>query len=309
MRRSRKWLDEYNQTIGGSRAAAVLGKSPWESARDIYDQMFGGEQKKNIDDSPDIRRGQLLEPIAISELNRSAKLKMKRWPQSKFIYNYNMLFAHCLPDAVDDIACPREIAEVKVPRPATWQRMYLSGIPEHYQIQAQHNMAVTRADVVHFAALCPVSMNLLYVPIQRNPEVIEQIMAGEREFFERGRRGIRPEAGDTTSTLELPPIEGELIVLDSEEAVRAAQAYREAKSLLDESQEIVEQAKEQLLAVAGDAAAFEIPGVLRGYNRMQPGRETFDAKKALAEHPELSSYMKTGKPFKTFRAYSLTQKG
>jgi len=309
MARSKRWLNEYNQTIGGSRAAAIVGKSPWESARDIYDQMFAGEQKRNIDDSPDIRRGNLLEPIAIGELNRKTGRKMRRWPQSRFVYDSNIPFAHCLPDAVDDVEEPCEIAEVKVPRPATWQRMYLNGIPEHYQIQCQHNMAVWGARVIHFAALCPVTMQLLYLPIERNQEFIDQLMFAEREFFENGKRGVAPSDDAKSDIIELPPIDGELTHLDSEEAVKAAEAYKAAKELLTESEEIVEQARARLLDVAGDATAFEIRGILRCYHTLQNGRETFDSKKALKDNPELEKYLKTGKPFKTFRAYPLSTKG
>ena len=54
-----------------------------------------------------------------------------------------------------------------------------------------------------------------------------------------------------------------------------------------------------------DRLEFEIPGVLRCYNRIQPGRQTFDSKRALAENPELERYLKAGAPFRSFRAYPL----
>lgn len=304
MTKSQQWLTEYNRTIGSSRAAAVLGKDPWKSAGQVYDEMFGDAKHPDLSDSPDVRRGIALEPIAIKELNRQAGLKLKRWPQNEFVYNEHLPFAHALPDAADKKGT---LGEVKVPRPQTWQKMYLHGVPEHYQIQCQHMMAVTGTFVVHFAALCPVTMRILHVPIERNPEIIGEIIEGERRFIEAARRGIRPDDDvQADANFELPPLDGTLAIIDSGDAVRAAEAYLEAKALLDEAQEIVEQAKLQLLQSApAEVSAFEVPGILRCYHKMQPGRQTFDYRTALAEHPELDKYMKTGKPFATFRAYPL----
>lgn len=305
MPKSSRWLKEYRRTIGGSRAAAIMGKSPWKTRRQAYDEMAGVGQQEDISDSPDIRRGTLMEPLAIKELQRQTGIKVKPWPQSKFWYDNEIPFAHALPDAADSLDNPMELAEVKVPRPATWQKMFLDGVPEHYQIQAHHQMMVTGCKVVHFAALCPVTMQILYVPIYRDRSIEDEIWLEEEEFWEALQKGIPPEE-ETPPVLDLPPIGGSLVHLHSDEAIKAALAYRDAKSLLDEAEEIVNDAKARLLGMAGDSAdAFEVDGVLRCYHRLQDGRTTFDHKSAIAANPDLTKYLKTGKPFRSFRAYPL----
>ncbi|MFQ5591322.1 MAG: lambda-exonuclease family protein [Phycisphaerae bacterium] len=300
--KSPEWLAKWNKTIGGSRAAAVAGKSPWDTPANVYDEMRGEKPPRDLSDNPDVRRGLLLEPVAAAQLEEQIGRPVRHHNQEHFVYNNNLPFAHTLPDAWLGIAEP---VELKVPRPQTWQRMYLQGIPDHYTIQAQHCMAITDAKVVHFAALCPVTMAVLYVPIERDQPFIDDLMSREEEFYNAVLAGNRPADDDRAPEIEVPQYDGAICTIGGEQAERAAKAYIEAKAVQEDVTEIVADAKQRLLDIAGDADAFEVPGILRCYHRYQDGRRTFDHKAAVLETPALERYYKTGKAFKTFRAYPI----
>ena len=76
----KEWLDYRRQGIGGSDAAAVLGISPWRTARDLY------YDKLNIATADDDENwvakavGQLLEPLVAKVFERQTGLRVHRMP-------------------------------------------------------------------------------------------------------------------------------------------------------------------------------------------------------------------------------------
>jgi len=298
-----EWLKEWNRTIGASRAAAVLGISRYRTPAQVFDEMQR-EVPPRID-SPDLRRGELLEPIALQLAQEVLGREIEPHDQSDFVYNYHYPWAHALPDGwVGD-----EVCEVKVPRPATWQRIYMTGMPDEHMVQLQHQMAVIACRVVHYIALEPVTMQVLTVPVERDDSVIAGIMEREQAFWEALKRGQRP-SETPSEALDLPRVEGILRVIDSDDAVRAARAYAEMRQLYEEADALLEEAKQRLIAVSGDADAFEIrsgaDAILRCYHREQAGGTTFDTARFKAEHPELfAQYQKPRATSRPFRAYVL----
>lgn len=305
-KKTQAWLEEYNRTIGGSRAAAVAGIDKWSSPAAVYDEMFGGKVREDISGNPDIIRGTMMQGIALDMFCEATGQQAEEHPQDAFVYNDGMPWAHILPDGWIANSDSKPI-EIKVPRPGTFQRMYLNGVPENYQLQCQHGMAILECETYEFVALCPVTFRVLHVTIGRDDRIIDALMEQEREFFENGKVGIRPPEITAIVGAEMEPVGGTLIKVDSEDAIKAAQSYLETKALLDDVEGLIDEAKLRLVDAAGGADVFEVSDLIRVYWKEQQGRKTFDTKAACAADPSLERFYKVGSPFRSFRAYPINK--
>lgn len=307
-----EWLLKHLSTIGGSSAAAVINRSRFTTPTELFHRMYAAIEHQHvepIEETPDMRRGAMLEPIA--ELRFSDRIGKRTVPhaQSEFLYHDAYPWAHALPDCwvVDE----REPVELKVPRPQVWHAMTRDGIHDDYQIQVQHTLAVTNAKRGHFAALNPVTMDVLHVAFERDDVFIGLLMDAEREFFERIARGQAPvEHDDVIEFVGAPQAAGDVQQINDRRVERAAEHLREMVELVDEAQALKDSAQQRLLRLVGDdVEAFEIPGVVRCYHRPQAGARQFDAKTALKEFPQLADerFYKRKKASRPFRTYWATR--
>jgi len=305
------WLSEWNATIGGSRAAAVVGQSRFSTPAQVYRQWRGEEPLPDLSESPDIRRGILLEPIARQVLAEVMGTEVMEHDQDDFRYNADFPHAHALPDGWvgGDTSKP---VEIKVPRPMTFQKCRLDGLPADWMIQAQHNIAVTDASEMCFAVFCCVTMNVLVVPVKRDAVFIKNLMEQEAMFAEMVDKGHPPVDDVRAPAIDVPKTEGAIKVVTGKNEIADAEAYLEAKSVLAEAEKLVNATKLELLD-AMDKPAIEVrrddgTPLLRCYRTTSPGQRTFDHKAAVAADPSLEKFYKRGDSFVSFRAYDLTQK-
>ena len=312
IQKSDDWLAEYNRTIGSSRAAAVCNASPWQTPGDVYDAMTNGAAPPEI--TPDMKRGAVLEHVALMILQQETGRDVIPHPQDHFLYSgAGMPWAHTLPDA--HMPEPQLVVEAKVPRPENWQRVYMDGLPRYWHLQCQHTIAVMDAPAVLFVALNPVTLQLLRFEVERDDETVEMLTESEAAFWELLKRGSRPEDRIDGSTrrqiAEEPTIRGHVLKLGGDRARKAAVTYFETRALAEEVGQLVDDAKSRLnMAACAEAAStplvgcFEVEGIGRFYNLKSPGRRTFDHKTAVARNPSLEQFYKQGAPFTSFRAYA-----
>ena len=58
-----EWLKARSYGIGGSDAAAVIGKSPYKSNVELFDEKTGRKTAEDISDKPYVRYGNGAEPL------------------------------------------------------------------------------------------------------------------------------------------------------------------------------------------------------------------------------------------------------
>ena len=308
-KKSRQWLEEHYQTIGGSQAPVVLGKSKWKTPSQLAREIRFPNARPDLSSNKDVRRGTLLEPIARQLITEAMGRGCKAHPQDQFVYNPDYPFAHVLPDGWvrNDEEVIDEPCEIKVPRPQRFRRMVLEGLPEDYVIQAMHSLAVTEAPRLHFAVMCCVTMDLLLVPIERDDEVIGEMMEQEAAWKARFNAGDTFEEEEPEArALEFPSFDGEMVTLRNEEATKAAAAWIEADDLVRESEELKAIARGRLIEAMGDNEVCEVPEMLRLYHRRNQGRRVFNHKECVLSFPETKQFYKDGEPFTSFRPYRLT---
>ena len=151
-----EWLDWRRRGIGGSDVAAIMGISPFRTARDIYYDKLGiaavDEDKGNW---VAMEMGNLLEDLVARIFERRTGLE---------IYQIKKMFRHpfypfMLADVDYFIAMTdgtKAILEIKTTNYNAKDRWWKDGkeiVPAYYEAQGRHYMAVMDVDRVFFCCL------------------------------------------------------------------------------------------------------------------------------------------------------------
>ncbi len=311
-----EWRLRVRQTIGGSSAGAALGKGRFKSRRELWAQMVAARDgilppERETDD---MRRGRMLEGIARQAVEERIDVPIRPHNQTEFVTNPDYPFAHCLPDGwLPDGG----LVEIKVPRPATVAKVAMHGLFDEWRMQAEHNATIARAPYTLVGIMDPLSTRVEIVTVKPDPEFVAMMMRAEEEFFALVEARTPPEA-DPAPQPDAREEPGSVARLDTDEAIRAAENYVRLRSLIEEVDEVLDEAKQRLAVLsgctvladgklAGGPEAFEVPGLLRVYHRATAGRKTFDKDRAIARHPELAGaeFWKIGAGSRAWRPYIL----
>lgn len=296
-----EWRRKHLCTIGASNAAATIAKARFKSRsqlwHDMHDLIHDNVVPPALKESDDLRRGNMLEPIARELLAERLGISIDPHDQMDFRTRSEYPFAHALPDGWIGL----QPVELKVPRPLTIINVNLRGMFDEWTLQAQHTMAVCDSTCLHFAMLDPVSCVIHYTRIERDDALIESLMAAEAEFYRTVLDKKRPP--------EDPPLEPDdrgghaPLILDSEDAVKAATVFAKLKLLVGDAAETMDQMKAKLRELADGRSRFVVPGVLKVTDTVGKPRRTFQKDIALRDFPKLEGdkYWKFGKASRTFR--------
>jgi YqaJ-like viral recombinase domain len=312
MKKSKEWLLAQILTIGSSAAGTIAGQCPYkgQTPTDHYDVMILARQnilaEKAITD--DMRRGIFTEPLHREILSEELGKKIIDHDQNEFIYNPAYPWAHALPDGwVVEGGTEDESnlipVQLKCPRIRSWHEIRLKGIHGHWLLGSQHSLAVLQKSHEIFSVLNVETMRVIQFPVYRDEELIKSLMAIESKFWDDLNAHIRPES--VLAQIDLPPITGELVEINSEEAMRAASSYIAAKEYRDEAEILMEDAKAKIQKLMGPAHVADLPG-LRCYQTVQAGRKMIDKAALVKAGIEVESFERTGNPFTVFKAYPRT---
>jgi hypothetical protein len=307
LHKSRGWIIEQLLTIGSTAAGVCASQSPYQSTAELFDVMKAAHRneitEKELND--DMKRGILTEPLHRQLLEDEIGKKVHDHDQNKFIYNAKYPWAHALPDGwVVDNGLEEIPVQLKCPRIRSWHEIRLKGIHGHWLLGSQHTLAVTNKPYEIFSVLNVETMRVIQFPVERDEKLIDQLMKIEERFFEDFMANVRPIMKEKPS-IEMPPLTGELISIDTDEAMRAASAYLSAKEYVEESELLLDTAKEKLIELMGQARVVDFPGI-RCYRSQQNGRVSLDTKAMQKDGIAIDKYQKRGEAFETFRAFPRT---
>ncbi|MEV6555906.1 lambda-exonuclease family protein [Nocardia sp. NPDC051756] len=213
-----QWLRVRRQGIGGSDCSAVMGMSSYASPYTVWEDKTG--RASAVDESEAMRWGNLLEPVIREEaMNRlgltfgllgTLRSLERPWQQAN----------------LDGWASDNAVIECK--NTGSWMAPDWDGqVPDHAELQCQHNMAVTGATHAWVAGL--VGGNRLRIArVDRDPELIEAINAEEDQLWhEHILTDTPPPADPSTATLAALrrrwPVEDRAVELTDPDLI--AQAY------------------------------------------------------------------------------------
>lgn len=253
--KSQEWLDNHYGTIGGTAAAVIAGHSLWMTLGDLYDYRLKLKPYPDVSDSPDIRRGMLLEPVALMVLEEKLGKDVTPWEQDLFCRNPHYAFAHVLPDAID---ADGDYWDVKCPRPAGVSQAVLDGLPPYYYCTAQHACMVLETSQYGIAMFDSVTCDIHLFMVKRSDDFVEALIDLERAFDAACREGRRPETEPQKVPVTNAP-RGKLHRIDDPAAVVAARRVRDTRELVAVAKDTQARAVEGLRAfMPEDGGGFSV---------------------------------------------------
>lgn len=276
--------------IGGSDAAVVVGLSPFKSPYQLYLEKRG-EAPVSEEETFRMQLGNILEePVAQLYCEKTGR-SLRRQPLA-FHDDYPFMLANIDRQILKDPRGPG-IYEGKTTNDWTGRDIHgANDIPDHYYIQAQHYMAVYDYAWASFGILIGTA-RFVWCDIERNEEVIAELIRQESEFWERVQTGTPPPIDGSTHTGELlkklyPNDTGKTIVIEHPTLIQAASALVSAKALVKQTEAEITLYENQLKSAIGDASIATLPGFGEITWKQAAGstKETLDLDKLKAEFPE-----------------------
>lgn len=198
------WLAYRKQGIGGSDVAAILGISPFRTARDLYYDKLGIASA--YDEGANwvqLEVGTLLEPLVARIFAKKTGLK---------VYQRKAMFQHpaypwMLADLdylVDQSDGQPAILEIKTTNYNAKDSWWYNGqeiVPPYYETQGRHYMAVMNIDRVYFCCLYGNREDEVIIRLlERDALYEEELIALEDAFWHDNLLGKSPppytESGD-----------------------------------------------------------------------------------------------------------------
>ena len=151
-RNRRVWLAKRRRVLGATDAVAVLGYSKWATPLDVWLEKTGRAEPDNLDDKYVVQRGNVLEPLIITEWSRRNGAALVEFPPLLGHPHHRMLAASL--DAVGLIDGRQTICEAKAvswrAKDDWWDEAVM--VPDQYAVQVLIQLAVTGLDVAHICA-------------------------------------------------------------------------------------------------------------------------------------------------------------
>lgn len=198
-----EWLKARSYGIGGSDAAAVIGKSPYKSNVELFDEKTGRKMAEDISDKPYVQYGNGAEPLI-------RKLFALDYPEYKVEYHENRILRSIehpfMQASLDGELTDQEgrlgILEIKtsnILQPGQWMK-WKDQIPDNYYIQVLHYLIVTGWDFVVLRAHLRsdwgydrrTEVKHYFLERSEVEADLQYLLSEERKFWEHVKTGIRP---------------------------------------------------------------------------------------------------------------------
>lgn len=293
-----EWLQLRRKGIGGSDASVIMGKNPYRSILQLWEEKTG--KLPVTDDGNEYTYwGNVMEPIIRKEFMNRTGLKVRQKHAMIFHKDYPYLFAD-VDGIVTDERGEKCIFEAKTAsqyKAEQWE----DGVPEEYILQVQHYLEVCGMDKAYIAALIG-GNKFVFHTIYRDDELIRNLISREKEFWEGCvLTGTEPVMDDSDATRDYlnqkysDPIEGSIQLQEDMKSVLAE--YQDVDCKIKELEKQKTGFANQIKAAMGEYETGEVDGTVVSWKKIS--RESLDSKRLRKEQPEvfaeyrnISSYRK-----------------
>lgn len=227
---SKEWLELRKRHIGASEAATILKIDPWRTPYSLFEEKLG--LIKTVENEA-MRRGKELESHAREEFEKATGIKVT--PQVLFHPEIKYMMASM--DGVSEDM--KQAVEIKVPGELTYKLAMAGKVPEHYNAQLQHQMAVLGLQSMFY--FCFDGSTGIVLEIERNNDLIDLIYREEADFWSR------------LQNFDPPPLTNkDITVKDDLEWKQTAYEYANMKALREKYEREEESLKQRLIEMAGN---------------------------------------------------------
>lgn len=296
-----QWLEVRKGGIGSSDAAAAVGLNPYKSQLQLWMEKTGRDSALPVVDPQDSRSpmywGTLLEPIVAAHYVQSTGHKVRRINAVLQHPEHPWMLANIDREVTG--ASDVQILECKTAG-INGARLWKDGVPEYVQLQVMHQLAVTGKQAADVAVLI-CGQELQIHRIERNEELIAQLIALERQFWGYVERDQAPPAdGSDSADLALrclyPRDSG--TTLDWSADLEMSGVFSDllaVREVIATQTALEAQLKQRIQQRMGDAsrAVFETGEV--SWKRSKDGT-ALDTAQLVKDHPELAKAYMFPKP-------------
>lgn len=294
-------------SLGASDAAAACGLDPWRSRIALFADKTGQAPEREETDGMEI--GLLMEPVVATIFSRRTGFPTR---------NVNAILQHpqypwmtaSLDRRTKDDSARWVPLELKAPNAFKLKEWDDGEVPEHYQLQVQHQLAVTGDDHGWIGAVIG-GQTPRWARIERNEAVIRDLIEIEHDFWhDHVLRGIPPAVDGSDATTELlkklyAEADEDSAVIWDDTDLEIVRRYWAAHQAMELAKREKEQEANVLRARLGKAEAAFIPSLKKPLVTWKSGPRThFDEKAFAAAHPDLyrqfqrTTYSRTLRPAK-----------
>lgn len=170
-----EWLEVRRQGIGGSEVSALVGLNRWDSAYDVWAKKLGYAPATESNHA--MRMGHLLEPVVRTLFVEDTGIKVR---QAGLMRSKQYPFMQC---TVDGLTPDGGLFEAK--SSTGWLRVEWEDdqVPDHAELQVQHNMAVTGRSHAWVSGLLD-GREFFTRRVERDENLIAQLIDIEQRFWE-----------------------------------------------------------------------------------------------------------------------------
>ena len=171
-----EWLRARKEGIGGSDAGAICGLNPYRSAISVYQDKISDEIEDY--DNEAMRIGRDLEGYVAERFMEATGKKVRC--KNSIICNEEYPFMYANVDRM--LVGENAGLECKTASAYSADKWEDGKIPESYQIQCYHYMAVTGADYWYIACVI-LGKGFVYHRIERDEDMINNLISIEKDFW------------------------------------------------------------------------------------------------------------------------------
>lgn len=288
-----------SKSIGGSDVGVILGLSRWNTPGRLYDQLMAVGEGQTPDEEPsetgDMKRGKMLEPLAVSMWEEETGRKALIFPR---ITHPDLPFLHASPDRIvptdGEAGYPvldrnDGLLEVKCPRSFVVKRYLEDGIEPSYWAQVQHYLYVLGLQWGEFAILDSENWKLHRIPFERDEVFIANMVDAVTQWWERHILAEqRPDEGFVDSNNRpWPKVKvHDAVEVDGREWLDAVEDLRRAREAFSLAEHAKELAEERVKTMMGDKQHIVIPGKA-SITFKEGSKRSFDLERFKQDHPDL----------------------
>lgn len=190
------WLEQRKYSLGGSDAGTILGFNKYKSPYTLYWEKLEPEMKEDLSNNEAIHFGNVLEDVVAREFTRRTGKKVRKHNKMMFHDDYDFLSAN-----VDRVVVgEKAILECKTANQFKEKEWKDDNVPASYMAQCYHYLAVTGYKRAYIAVLIG-GQTFHWTVIERDDEVIEQIIESEKDFwYNHIQAQIPPDVDGSAST-------------------------------------------------------------------------------------------------------------
>lgn len=272
-----EWLQLRKTAIGSSDAPAVLGLNPWKTALHVFLDKTTDIQQP---DNERMRWGRLLEDVVATRYAEETGAEVIA-PEKMIEFHPKHRFLSASIDRYVRLDGKLKILECKTTRQIgdAWGPPHTDQVPPYYLAQVMHQLLVTGMDEADLAVLIGGQDFQIYT-IQKNPEMIERMLAIYCDFWEKvdtkdppSPDWDHPETPEIIKLIYREVVPGATVPI-ADDGLEEFSQYQESKKLAAKAQAQVEYWRSRLLVRLGNAEVGELPqgqGIIKKCVVNRPG--------------------------------------